>query len=222
MYLEYKHDPLDARNLELVASENMTLGQRICLHLRELGRGLVSWIPAAPGTALRILAYRPFFKKASFFRFGVGVVVLGFKNISLGHGVALNRYASLTADRGLISLGDNVYVGDFCTISGDDGEVNIGNNVLIAAYTLIQAANHKFDRLDIPIMDQGHEPSYVHIEDDVWIGAGCVICPGVRIGTGAVVGAGAVVTKDVPPYAVVGGVPAKVIRYRNEGAGEEN
>ncbi len=192
----------------------MTLGQRISLHLREIGRGLVSWIPAAPGTALRILAYRPFFKKASFFRFGVGVVILGFKNISLGRGVALNRYASLTADRGSISLGDNVYVGDFCTISGDDGEVTIGNNVLIAAYTLIQAANHNFDRLDIPIMDQGHEPSFVHIEDDVWIGASCVICPGVRIGTGAVVGAGAVVTKDVPPFAVTGGVPAKVIRYR--------
>ena len=202
--------------------KNMTLRQRICLHLRELGRGLVSWIPAAPGTALRILAYRPFFKQASFFRFGVGVVILGFKNISLGRGVALNRYASLTADRGAITLGDNVYVGDFCTISGDDGEVTIGNNVLIAAYTLIQAANHKFDRLDIPIMDQGHETSYVHIEDDVWIGAGCVICPGVRIGSGAVIGAGAVVTKDVPPLAVAGGVPARVIKYRggNENIGE--
>lgn len=197
----------------------MTLGQRICLHLREIGRGLVSWIPAAPGTVLRILAYRPFFKQASFFRFGVGVVILGFKNISLGRNVALNRYASLTADRGAISLGDNVYVGDFCTISGDDGEVAIGNNVLIAAYTLIQAANHKFDRLDIPIMDQGHETSYVYIADDVWIGAHCVICPGVRIGTGAVIGAGAVVTKDIPPYAVAGGVPARVIRYRNEDAG---
>ncbi len=199
----------------------MTLGQRLSLHLREIGRGLVSWIPAAPGTCLRILAYRPFFKKASFFRFGVGVVILGFKNISLGRGVALNRYVSLTADRGSITLGDNVYIGDFCTISGDDGEVIIGKNVLIAAYTLIQAANHNFDRLDIPIMDQGHEPSFVHIEDDVWIGASCVICPGVCIGTGAVIGAGAVVTKDVPPFAVVGGVPAKVIRYRkSEGEGD--
>ena len=199
----------------------MTLGQRLSLHLREIGRGLVSWIPAAPGTCLRILAYRPFFKKASFFRFGVGVVILGFKIISLGRGVALNRYVSLTADRGSITLGDNVYIGDFCTISGDDGEVIIGKNVLIAAYTLIQAANHNFDRLDIPIMDQGHEPSFVHIEDDVWIGASCVICPGVCIGTGAVIGAGAVVTKDVPPFAVVGGVPAKVIRYRkSEGEGD--
>ena len=199
----------------------MTLGQRLSLHLREIGRGLVSWIPAAPGTCLRILAYRPFFKKASFFRFGVGVLILGFKNISLGRGVALNRYVSLTADRGSITLGDNVYIGDFCTISGDDGEVIIGKNVLIAAYTLIQAANHNFDRLDIPIMDQGHEPSFVHIEDDVWIGASCVICPGVCIGTGAVIGAGAVVTKDVPPFAVVGGVPAKVIRYRkSEGEGD--
>ena len=70
--------------------------------------------------------------------------------------------------------------------------------------------------LDIPITAQGHVPSFVRIEDDVWIGARVVILPGVTVHTGAVIGAGAVVGKDVPPYAVVVGVPARVIRYRNE------
>lgn len=193
---------------------SLPLARRLGLHLRELGRSLVSWVPAAPGTALRILAYRPFFKKASFFRCGVGVQILGFKNISLGKNVALNRYAALTADRGGIVLGDNVYVGDFSIISGDDGAVVIGDNVLIGPHCLIQAANHQFARLDIPIMAQGHIPSRVHIETDVWIGGNCVICPGASIGRGAVIGAGAVVTGSVPAYAVMGGVPARLIRYR--------
>ncbi len=193
---------------------SMPLGKRIGLHLRELGRSLVSWIPAAPGTALRLLAYRPFFQQASFFRFGVGVQILGFKNICLGQGVSLNRYTALTADRGRISLGANVYVGDFSIISGDDGEVVMGDNVLIGPNCLIQASNHSFERVDIPILEQGHTPSFVHIADDVWIGGHCVICPGVSIGRGAVIGAGAVVTKDVPEFAVMGGVPARVIRYR--------
>ena len=194
----------------------MPLAQRILLHLREFYRGLFSWIPAAPGTLLRMLAYKPLFKKSSTFRFGVGVFILGFGNISLGRGVALNRYSSLTADRGSISLGNRVYLGDFSIISGDDGEVSIGNNVLIASGVLIQAANHRFDRLDLPIMEQVHEMGKVVIEDDVWIGANCVICPGAHIGSGAVIGAGAVVRGKIPPLAVAAGVPAKVIRLRGE------
>lgn len=192
----------------------MTIKKRIILHLREFYRALVGWVPAAPGTFLRMLAYRPLFKESSRFRFGVGVFILGFSNIKLGYDVALNRYASLTSDRGRITLGRRVYVGDFTIISGDDGEVIIGDNVLIAPNTLIQAANHRFDRLDIAIMDQGHEPGKVVIENDVWIGANCVICPGAHIETGAVIGAGAVVTGHIPARAVAVGVPAKVVKYR--------
>ena len=67
---------------------------------------------------------------------------------------------------------------------------------------------------------QGFEPEQVmHIGDDVWIGTNVIILPGVNIGSHCIIGAGAVVTKDVPDYAIVGGVPAKVIRYRTEGNG---
>lgn len=76
--------------------------------------------------------------------------------------------------------------------------------------------NHKIDRIDIPMIEQGYtKATHIVIEDDVWIGDRVTILPGVHIHTHSVVAAGAVVTKDVPEYAIVGGVPAKVIRFRN-------
>ena len=75
--------------------------------------------------------------------------------------------------------------------------------------------NHRFDRIDIPMMRQGFvEEKPVYIGDDVWIGDRVIILPGVHVGDGCVIAAGSVVTKDVPRYTVVGGVPAKVIRER--------
>lgn len=75
--------------------------------------------------------------------------------------------------------------------------------------------NHRFDRTDVPMMKQGFEDEKpVYIGDDVWIGDRVIILPGVHVGNGCVIAAGSVVTKDVPRYTVVGGVPAKVIRER--------
>ncbi len=192
----------------------MTLRERIYLQLEELWRCLWGWIPGGPGTLLRRFLYRPLFAAAGPFRSGVGVVVQGFRNIRMGSGGGLNRHSSLYAARGKITLGDNVFLGDFSSINANDAEITIGSNVAIGPMTLIQGANHEFDRKDIPIVQQGHEESFVIIEDDVWIAAHCTILPGVRLHSGAVVGAGAVVHKDVPPNAVVGGVPARVLRYR--------
>lgn len=80
---------------------------------------------------------------------------------------------------------------------------------------VILSGGHVFDRTDIPMRLQGGKKSRpTVIGDDVWIGTRAIIMPGVRIGSGVIIGAGAVVTKDVPDYAIVGGVPAKVLRYR--------
>ena len=77
--------------------------------------------------------------------------------------------------------------------------------------------NHRFDRTDIPMMEQGFEEERpVYIGNDVWIGDRVLILPGVHIGDGSIIAAGAVVTKDVPPYSIVAGVPAKKIRDRFE------
>jgi len=97
--------------------------------------------------------------------------------------------------------------------------VTIGNYVMIGEDTLILGGAHKFDRTDVPIGHQGAlGKTYLEISDDVWIGVRVIILPGCkRIGKGVIVGAGSVVTKDIPDYAIVGGNPAKVIKYREVG-----
>lgn len=91
--------------------------------------------------------------------------------------------------------------------------IRIGSNVLMGAYVQVIDHNHGIAK-DLIIREQRALIEHVIIEDDVWIGAGVKILSGVTVGRGAVIGANAVVTSDVPPYAVVGGVPAKVIKYR--------
>lgn len=82
---------------------------------------------------------------------------------------------------------------------------------------IIITRNHRFDRTDIPMMEQGFEEERpVYIGNDVWIGDRVLILPGVHIGDGSIIAAGAVVTKDVPPYSIVAGVPARKIRDRFE------
>lgn len=109
-------------------------------------------------------------------------------------------------------LGDNSGIGIRAQING---KVVIGKNVMMGPDVCIYARNHAFDRTDIPMNLQGFAPEKpVVIEDDVWIGAKVIILPGVHIGTGAVIGAGAVVTKDVPDYAIVGGNPARILKMR--------
>lgn len=85
----------------------------------------------------------------------------------------------------------------------------MGPDVTILTHT------HNIERTDIPMGQQGMRVSEVVIGNDVWIGMRVIIMPGVKVGDGVVIGAGAVVTKDVPDFAIVGGVPAKIIRYRN-------
>ncbi len=114
-----------------------------------------------------------------------------------------------------VSIGDDVGFNTGCWLNGGGG-ITIGNQVQFGPRVVIHSANHRFDRLDIPICEQGHEHREVVIEDNVWVGAGCIILPGVTIHSGAVVAAGAVVTRSVPANAVVGGVPAKLIRMRGE------
>jgi acetyltransferase-like isoleucine patch superfamily enzyme len=114
-----------------------------------------------------------------------------------------------------LQVGNNSNIGPFAYV-GCSGFVEIGNAVMIAPRVSIYAENHKFARTDIPMKEQGVERQTVVIEDDCWISANAVILSGVRIGKGTIVAAGSVVTGDVPPYSIVAGVPAKVIRSRKE------
>lgn len=111
-----------------------------------------------------------------------------------------------------------VSLGDFSGIgynSRINGTCTIGDYVMMGADVVVITHNHAFSRTDIPMMEQGFEKEQpVVIGNDVWIGDRVIILPGVHVGDGAILAAGAVVNRDVPPYAVVGGVPARVIRMR--------
>ena len=119
---------------------------------------------------------------------------------------------------GIFELGENSFIMPYTIICVNE-KITIGKNVMIGDFASIRDDDHRFDRLDIPMIEQGMATSPIIIEDDVWIGHGAIVLRGVKIGTGAIIAAGAVVTKDVPAFAIVGGVPAKIIKYRNEQRG---
>ncbi len=125
---------------------------------------------------------------------------------------------ALRAHGGRVTLGPKVVVGSGTTVNAYL-DVTIGEGTLIADGVHITDFDHRTDRLDLPIKDQGIVTSPVRIAEDVWIGRGVTVLRGVDVGRGSVIGAHAVVTRDVPPYSVVAGVPARVVRSRRPSAG---
>jgi acetyltransferase-like isoleucine patch superfamily enzyme len=117
-----------------------------------------------------------------------------------------------------IIIGSHVYIGPGAFFSASESSITIGNKVLFGPKVTIMGGDHNISPIGQYMYDVKHkEPNDdlpVVIQDDVWVGTGAIILKGVTIGMGAVVAAGAVVTKDVPPYSIVGGVPAKVISMR--------
>ncbi len=165
----------------------------------------------------------------------------GYK-IRLGNNVVLERGATLSVDRegksfidvgansfflsnsvikasdGWIKIGNNCSVNEFAILFGGGGlgggGLEIGNDVRIAAHVRIVPMNHIYEDPETPIRLQKNKYLGIKIEDDVWLGVGSTVLDGVTIGKGSVIGAGAVVTKDIPPYSIAVGVPAKVIKKR--------
>jgi acetyltransferase-like isoleucine patch superfamily enzyme len=134
--------------------------------------------------------------------------------IRIGPRTLLKQFAQIMSyPGGSIEFGADSSVNPFCMLYGHGG-LSIGSKVRIAAHTVIIPANHKFDRLDAAITAQGLDRKGIRIEDDVWIGANCTICDGVTVGTGSIIGAGSVVTRDIPPMSVAMGAPARAIKKR--------
>lgn len=137
--------------------------------------------------------------------------------IVLAEEADIRSFALLHAYGGSINVGRRSCVNHFCFVNGAGG-VELGDDVMLGTHTVILSSEHSVDDLTVPMGQQPSVPRPVVIEDDVYLGAHVTVLAGIRIGTGAVVAAGAVVTRDVPPYAVVGGVPARLIRSRREAA----
>ena len=130
---------------------------------------------------------------------------------SWGKNINIERKADFGSGRG-ISIGSNSGLGIRCWVRGP---LKIGDNVMMGPDVKIITNRHKTDDTSVPMNQQGGLPALpVTIGNNVWIGANVIILAGVNIGNGVIIGAGAVVTKDVPDYAVIGGVPAKVLKYR--------
>lgn len=146
------------------------------------------------GTRFRSFVARRIFKK-----FG--------KDVSIHKGVVFGS-------------GLNVVIGDYSSLNADcwiGNDTILGNDVMMGPEIVILSGSHNFVRDDIPMREQGAPPRRpVRIGDDVWVGTRSIILPGVNVGSHSIIGAGSVVTKDVPELAIVGGNPAKVIKYRNE------
>lgn len=129
------------------------------------------------------------------------------------HGKNVNIEKGADFGRGnYISIGNNSGLGVNCVVRGP---LEMGSDIMMGAQVRILTGRHNTVRTDIPMREQGFMPNRkVTICDDVWIGDCVIILPGVTVGKGSIIGAGAVVTKDVPEYTVVAGVPAKVVKNR--------
>ncbi len=129
------------------------------------------------------------------------------------HGTDINvEYGAFFGTGERITLGSRSSIGINARIHGP---CEIGDDVMMSPAVVIYALSHAFEDTSVPMIDQGFlPPRPVIIESDVWIGTRSIILPGVRIGQGSIVGAGAVVSRDVPPYSIVAGNPAKVVRSR--------
>lgn len=116
-----------------------------------------------------------------------------------------------------VSIGKHTYIGSNCVCQSTHGQIHIGNHVMFGPGVHVHGGNHIIDRVGIYMDEVTKEPGSdktVIIEDDVWVGANAMILGGVHLGRGCVIGAGTVVTKDVQPYSVMVGVPAKCIKMR--------
>jgi acetyltransferase-like isoleucine patch superfamily enzyme len=154
--------------------------------------GLVKYIPAPIGYLFRYLVAAPFLKRAGRVRLGEGVTLWYPYRIHIGDRVTLNEF---------------VYVSGF-------GGVEIGEDVRIGTGVTILTSDHVFDSRDVPIHRQGVVAAKVVIGAGAWIGSNTTILKGVTVGAGAIIAAGAVVNKDVEPFSIVGGVPARRIAER--------
>lgn len=127
---------------------------------------------------------------------------------SCGNNIRVKKDAEISPNS---VIGNNSELGTRCMIQAN---VTIGNNVIMGPDVKIYSRNHKINRIDIPIQKQGKNYLETKIGNDVWIGANVIILAGVVVGSHSVVAAGSVVTKSTEPYAIVGGIPARTIKKR--------
>jgi acetyltransferase-like isoleucine patch superfamily enzyme len=155
--------------------------------------GFVKYIPAPLGDILRYAVLKVFMREIHTFWLRPGITIWWPEKISIG----------------ISSLNEDIHLNGY-------GGINIGDRVLIGHRTTFFSDEHKFEDPDTLIWYQGRNPAPIFVEDDVYIGCNVVILSGITIGKGSIIGAGSIVTRDIPPYSIAVGSPAKVVRQRGE------
>jgi acetyltransferase-like isoleucine patch superfamily enzyme len=201
---------------------------------------LCGWMPSLIGVAVRLITYRPLLRRNSRSPFiEAHSELFYFSNLSFGASVYIDSGVRIHASRAEISIGDSsrimrnaylcsyvsnarsgegIVIGKSCwvginsLISSGQGGVNIGDRVLIGPNVTVVTGNHEYASAETPATEMEYLGKPINIGSDVWIGANSVILGGVSIGEHSVIAAGAVVVHEVPPFTVVGGVPARFIK----------
>ena len=232
----------DPRRSKAERYADLVVGQRGWWPLvrYELVMLLASWVPGALGLILRGWLY-PWLLGACGrnVSFGTNVVLRHPGKIRIGDDVAIDDGCVLdakgSANRG-IDIGSRVFLGRHTLLACKEGDivledgvnisyqcavfsassVRIGADTLLAAYCYVVGGGHEFDRTDVPVIRQGRPSKGIDVGRGVWLGAGAILLDGVSVGHDAVVGAHAVVTQDVPAFAIAAGAPARVVRDRRE------
>lgn len=195
----------------------MNLGFFLIREFKDWLEFFISNIPGRSGYFLRSFYYKKRLRKSfQKIRFEPGLRIEFPRNIELGSGSYFGFNCKLYASKlSKIKIGFNASFNSNVMINArGKGKIFIGNNVLIGPNVVLRSSNHSFDSVKKPVKDQGMKDGEIIINDDVWIGSNVVILPNCNIGKGAIVAAGAVVTRNVDSYTVVGGVPAKLINKR--------
>lgn len=207
--------------------------------LEQAAQTMASWFPSLPGMALRAVLYKPLLGRGSAWPvIESGSELLRMDSICLGKDVYIDRLCRLHASAAVIRLGEatrvmrgaylcsyvsesrpgeGIETGERCWIginsvlASGQGGIFLEDEVLIGPGAILATGNHDFKRLDLTAAERAYTGEPIRVGANAWIGAGSVVLGGVSIGEHAVIAAGAVVTKDVPPRCVAGGVPAKLL-----------
>jgi acetyltransferase-like isoleucine patch superfamily enzyme len=215
-------------------------GYKLDNSLKTYDLTLVIWIRFVQ--FIRGAVIRPFFKKSSGILFLGRRVVLKHKHlislgktitigdnveinalsqngIFIGNNVTILRNSIIECTGNIKNIGEGLTIGNHVGIAQNcfiqvRGKVNIGDYVIFGPYVKLFSENHDFKDTSVPIVYQGETRLPVTVENNVWLGTNCTILGGVTIGEGSIIAAGAIVNKDIPPYSIAAGIPAKVIKSR--------
>ena len=177
---------------------------------------ILSWLPGIIGRELRRMYYSKKMKCGKKLSIAQFVEISGYEGIQIGENCSIGRLSVLHAHgNGSLKIGNNFSMNSNSQLGASEvGKITIGDDVIIAQNVVLRASDHQHADTSKPIRYQGHTGGTIIVNNGVWIGANAVITRNVTIGANSIIAAGSVVTRDIPPFVLAGGVPAKTLKHR--------